>query len=110
MRNVAIVIIFAIGCSERHADVEPPKVVDINPSSMTVKPHVASPSPAVPPKEEVQRIQDELGQALLSLRALYLNSDWTTFVDYRIRREQTEIYPYKSSIAAQRKASYTHLF
>lgn len=42
----------------------------------------------------------EGAQALLSLRALYLNGDWTTFIDSRIQREQAEIYPYKSSIAA----------
>ena len=42
----------------------------------------------------------EGAQSLLSLRALYLNGDWKRFVDYRIQREQAEIYPYKPSLAA----------
>lgn len=42
----------------------------------------------------------EGAQALLNLRALYLNGDWKSFIDYRIQREQAEIYPYKPSLAA----------
>lgn len=42
----------------------------------------------------------EGAQAMLSLRALYLNGDWKTFIDYRIKQEQAEIYPYKCSLAA----------
>lgn len=42
----------------------------------------------------------EGAQALLNLRAMYLNGDWKTFIDYRIQREQAEIYPYKPSLAA----------
>lgn len=42
----------------------------------------------------------EGAQALLSLRALYLNGDWKAFIDDRIQREQAEIYPYKPALAA----------
>ena len=36
-------------------------------------------------------------QSMLHLRALYLNGDWESFVDYRIHNEQTKLY---GSIAA----------
>jgi hypothetical protein len=39
-------------------------------------------------------------QALLHLRALYLNGDWKAFVTYRIEQEQQRIYPYKTSLAS----------
>lgn len=39
-------------------------------------------------------------QALLHLRALYLNGDWRSFVNYRIECEQKQLYPYKPSLAA----------
>lgn len=38
-------------------------------------------------------------QALLHLRAVYLNGDWRSFVTYRIQHEQTRLYPYKTSLA-----------
>jgi len=34
----------------------------------------------------------EGAQAMLYLRALYLNGDWETFLEYRIAREQKELY------------------
>lgn len=39
-------------------------------------------------------------QALLHLRALYLNGDWKAFVTYRIEQEQLRIYPHKTSLAS----------
>lgn len=38
-------------------------------------------------------------QALLSLRALYLNGDWQNFIASRIQQEQNHLYPYKHSLA-----------
>jgi hypothetical protein len=38
-------------------------------------------------------------QALLHLRALYLNGDWPAFVAHRIQQEQEQLYPYKHSLA-----------
>ena len=37
-------------------------------------------------------------QAMLHLRALYLNGDWPAFIEHRARREQARLYPYKSSL------------
>jgi hypothetical protein len=39
-------------------------------------------------------------QALLSLRALYLNGDWQSFMAHRIEQEQQSIYTYKNLLAA----------
>ena len=39
-------------------------------------------------------------QALLHLRALYLNGDWKTFVAHRIQEEQSALYPYKTCLPA----------
>jgi hypothetical protein len=39
-------------------------------------------------------------QALLSLRALYLNRNWPDFVAYRIQKEQNALYPYKTCLPA----------
>lgn len=41
----------------------------------------------------------EGAQALLSLRAIYLNGDWQDFITHRIEQEQTACYPYKNSLA-----------
>ena len=41
----------------------------------------------------------EGAQALLHLRALYLNGDWPTFVTYRIQHEQERLYPHKYLLA-----------
>ncbi len=38
-------------------------------------------------------------QAILSLRAIYLNDDWNTFHADRIQAEQRRLYPYKERIA-----------
>ena len=35
-------------------------------------------------------------QAILDLRAVYLNGDWNTFQKYLIRREQKQLYPNRS--------------
>ena len=40
-------------------------------------------------------------QAVLHLRALYLNGDWETFQQYRIERQCQKLYPHKSQIDAQ---------
>jgi hypothetical protein len=39
-------------------------------------------------------------QALLNLRAQYLNGDWPTFVKFRIQTEQDALYPYKTCLPA----------
>lgn len=38
-------------------------------------------------------------QALLYLRAIYLNGDWPAFVTHRIHKEQAKLYPYKTALA-----------
>jgi hypothetical protein len=42
----------------------------------------------------------EGAQALLNLRALYLNGDWPAFVASRIQKEQEALYPYKTCLPA----------
>ena len=42
----------------------------------------------------------EGAQALLNLRALYLNGNWTNFVAFRIQQEQKALYPYKTRLPA----------
>jgi len=37
-------------------------------------------------------------QAVLSLRAIYVNDDWEPFHAHRIRAEQRELYPYKKQL------------
>jgi len=37
-------------------------------------------------------------QAILSLRAIYLNDDWRTFHAHRIHAEQSTLYPYNESL------------
>jgi hypothetical protein len=39
-------------------------------------------------------------QAVLSLRAIYVNDDWDTFHTARIQAEQLKLYPYKSRLRA----------
>jgi hypothetical protein len=39
----------------------------------------------------------EGAQAMLHLRALYLNGDWDNFIDYRIQAEQTALYGKKAA-------------
>jgi hypothetical protein len=41
----------------------------------------------------------EGAQAMLHLRATYLNGDWHPFLTYRIKKEQERLYPYKTSLA-----------
>ena len=38
-------------------------------------------------------------QAILSLRAIYLNDDWSTFHADRIQAEQSTLYPYKECLS-----------
>ena len=38
-------------------------------------------------------------QAILSLRAIYLNDDWNTFHTDRIQAEQSTLYPYKECLS-----------
>jgi hypothetical protein len=39
-------------------------------------------------------------QAILSLRAIYVNNDWETFHADRIQTEQSKLYPYKKRLGA----------
>jgi hypothetical protein len=39
-------------------------------------------------------------QAMLHLRALYLNGDWKAFVAHRAQQEQAVLYPYLSCLSA----------
>jgi hypothetical protein len=39
-------------------------------------------------------------QAVLSLRAIYINEDWEAFHDHRIQTEQRKLYPYKKHLHA----------
>ena len=55
-------------------------------------------------------------QAMLHLRAVYLNDDWDRFQAHRIKTECRRLYPYRTAVirtkrrrAAWREASYTHL-
>jgi hypothetical protein len=42
----------------------------------------------------------EGAQAVLSLRAIYLNDDWDAFHAARIKAEQRKLYPYKRCLQA----------
>jgi hypothetical protein len=48
----------------------------------------------------------EGAQAMLYIRALYLNDQWEDFLEYRIEQEQTRLY---RSVAAWREASYARM-
>ncbi len=37
-------------------------------------------------------------QAILDLRAVYLNGDWASFHEYLIRREQKRLYPNRTRL------------
>ena len=39
-------------------------------------------------------------QAILSLRALYVNDDWGSFHVHRIQTEQRKLYPYRKDLYA----------
>jgi hypothetical protein len=45
------------------------------------------------------RWQVEGAQAVLSLRAIYINEDWDTFHAARIEKEQQTLYPYRDHLA-----------
>lgn len=42
-------------------------------------------------------------QAMLSLRAVYLNDDWDTFQRHRIEQERRKLYPYLSFVRRKRR-------
>ena len=42
----------------------------------------------------------EGAQAMLSLRAIYLNEQWNDLIEYRIIKEQTALYGERSRFAA----------
>ncbi len=43
----------------------------------------------------------EGAQAMLSLRAVYLNGDWESFQQFRITEQQEKLYPYRDEIELQ---------
>jgi hypothetical protein len=47
----------------------------------------------------------EGAQAMLDLRAVYLNGDWEAFQRYRIDLEQNRLYPYREKIQCQNPAA-----
>jgi hypothetical protein len=42
-------------------------------------------------------------QAMLDLRAVYLNGDWETFQQHRIKQERRRLYPYRSLVQRKRR-------
>jgi len=42
-------------------------------------------------------------QAMLDLRAVYLNGDWEAFQQYRIKQERRQLYPYRSLVQRKRR-------
>lgn len=42
-------------------------------------------------------------QAMLDLRAVYLNGDWETFQQHRIKQERHRLYPYRSLVRRKRR-------
>ena len=48
--------------------------------------------------------QTEGAQAMLDLRAVYLNGDWDAFQSYRIKLESERLYPYREAILCQKSA------
>lgn len=49
------------------------------------------------------RWKPEGAQAMLSLRAVYLNGNWEAFQQYRIKQQQEKLYPYRDKIQSQWK-------
>lgn len=47
--------------------------------------------------------QTEGAQAILDLRAVYLNGDWEEFQQYRIETERAKLYPHREEILAKHK-------
>ena len=47
--------------------------------------------------------QTEGAQAILDLRAVYLNGDWKDFQQYRIETECARLYPHRKEILAKHK-------
>ena len=45
------------------------------------------------------RWEVEGAQAVLSLRAIYINEDWDSFHTTRIEQEQQALYPYRDQLA-----------
>lgn len=44
-------------------------------------------------------------QAMLDLRAIFINGDWNEFQDFRIKQEQRRLYPYRRKAMRLRKAA-----
>lgn len=42
-------------------------------------------------------------QAMLDLRAVYINGDWEAFQQHRIKRERRRLYPYRSLVRRKRR-------
>ncbi len=42
-------------------------------------------------------------QAILDLRAVYVNGDWDSFQEHRVKQERRRLYPYRSQILQMRK-------
>ena len=42
-------------------------------------------------------------QAMLNLRAVYLNGDWEAFQQHRIKQERHQLYPYRSLVQRKRR-------
>jgi len=42
-------------------------------------------------------------QAMLDLRAVYLNGDWDAFQEHRITQERRRLYTYRSQLLRMRK-------
>lgn len=49
------------------------------------------------------RWRTEGAQAMLDLRAVYLNDDWDAFQTYRIETERCKLYPYLQLVQRKRK-------
>jgi len=37
-------------------------------------------------------------QAILSLRAIFVSDQWDRFIDYRVERETTRLYPHRAAV------------
>lgn len=44
-------------------------------------------------------------QAILDLRAVYVNGDWDRFQEHRVEQERRRLYPYRAQILPMRKTA-----
>lgn len=42
-------------------------------------------------------------QAMLNLRAVYINGDWEAFQQHRVNQERRRLYPYRSLVQRKRR-------